>query len=602
MTSNRWILGAITCAIGALAQGAQAIGPAEQVSEIHSHRMYEDALSSMRVSDDARWVLRTAADGIQTLFALPSGRPANDHLRGKLDTLEKAAFCGGGMLRLGTYQGRRGWWFQGEGRQQLQPVTMPADASPTCSSNSQQLAYVSAATPTDLWVGDLRSQTRVPLTLPVNRVVFNHSGKQVLALAFQPDNGLSTLFSVSTGNQQVTQLLRDLDAARYAGNAIAVARGDDAVYLPLAGIARPDDAVRQMPSADRWLKLYRWDMKTHVFTLLESTVGEDHDDPVVVGDHLYWVTNSTPKSVAVVPTTGGRVRQILGNQDGYLPNWAPNGTRLAYVPGDYRRVDIPLNHEVNIVAMDTLARAVGNPEPFIYGPNEDFPPAWSPDQRWIAYHSHRSPVPLPYAEAPGATDDMWIRSAEDRSAPEVKVTSNIAQGGWMYWSPDERSLITTAWEVGGTPNFYRLYTLDFDPATGKATNQQKRQLPSEIIEPLVAEYSPSGDEIAIQDRRTPTESALWIMSSDFKRARRLVTYGSDTVTALAWLPDGSGIAYAALDGDLMQIFTIKKNGGSPVRITDRSGNFMHPRVSPNGDWVAMSRMETILTIRRARLN
>jgi hypothetical protein len=37
---------------------------------------------------------------------------------------------------------------------------------------------------------------------------------------------------------------------------------------------------------------------------------------------------------------------------------------------------------------------------------------------------------------------------------------------------------------------------------------------------------------------------------------------------ISWTPDGRQIAYSALDGDRMHIFTVAVSGGQPIRITD----------------------------------
>jgi Tol biopolymer transport system component len=51
----------------------------------------------------------------------------------------------------------------------------------------------------------------------------------------------------------------------------------------------------------------------------------------------------------------------------------------------------------------------------------------------------------------------------------------------------------------------------------------------------------------------------------------------------------------------MQVFTVASSGGRPVRVTDGTGNYMQPRVSPDGHWIAMSHIETTLRLQRSRL-
>jgi Tol biopolymer transport system component len=59
--------------------------------------------------------------------------------------------------------------------------------------------------------------------------------------------------------------------------------------------------------------------------------------------------------------------------------------------------------------------------------------------------------------------------------------------------------------------------------------------------------------------------------------------------------------FAALEGDRMQIFTVPEAGGPAVRVTDGTGNFLHPRASPDGRWIAFTHIETVNTIHRQSL-
>jgi Tol biopolymer transport system component len=587
----------------AVAMSAPAASRDEQVAVLTSHRTYEEVFANLRVSDDGKWALRTAFDGMQLLVSLPSGVRDDARLNGGLAGFERAAFCAGGMMRLAAPQGQRTWLYQAESSNRQQPVAVPLDAAPLCSEDAQQLAYVTA-TNTEVWIGNFQKQSRVTLGLPILRMSFSHDGKTLFALGFQLDSGLATLYSVSTSTLQVTSLAHDLDAGNVQSTGMAtvplgVAPGDDAVFLPLASTSPPDVNDRQKPFRERrWLKLYRFDLKSRALSLVRSTPGEDQEDPVVAGHDLYWVGNRTPKWISAAPTEGGPAHKVNGEVDGFLPTWRPDGKRLSYVVGDFRRVEVPVNLDVHIVGVDTRAKSVGSPEPFIVGNNEDFPPSWSPDGRWIAYHSHRAPQPVPYYGAPGTSDALYLRDADKLSAPEQRLTQGFIEYQWVYWAPDGRSIIYSAQDSDG---IYKMFTGQIDPSTGRALSQDVLPLPAEIINPLVAEYSPRGDTIAVQDLRSPTESALWLVSRDLKGARKLVTYRNDTLSGISWTPDGRQIAYSALDGDRMQIFTVGVAGGQPVRVTDGSGNYMHPRVSPDGRWIAFSNMVTVAAIRRTRL-
>ena len=95
---------------------------------------------------------------------------------------------------------------------------------------------------------------------------------------------------------------------------------------------------------------------------------------------------------------------------------------------------------------------------------------------------------------------------------------------------------------------------------------------------------------------------LWVVSVDGKRAEKLVEYTSSTYGGLDWTPDGKTIVYGALAGERMQLFAVPRSGGPPRQLTDDSANLMHPQVSPDGRWIACTRMAQSKEIRRLKLD
>jgi Tol biopolymer transport system component len=76
---------------------------------------------------------------------------------------------------------------------------------------------------------------------------------------------------------------------------------------------------------------------------------------------------------------------------------------------------------------------------------------------------------------------------------------------------------------------------------------------------------------------------------------------SSTYGGLDWTPDGKTIVYSGLDGERQQIFVVPRSGGSPRRLTDDPASLMHPQVSPDGRWIACTRMSQSKEIRRLKL-
>ncbi len=68
---------------------------------------------------------------------------------------------------------------------------------------------------------------------------------------------------------------------------------------------------------------------------------------------------------------------------------------------------------------------------------------------------------------------------------------------------------------------------------------------------------------------------------------------SETYSGLDWSPDGKRLYFGALDGDHMKIFSVPATGGPAKKISEGPGNYLNPRVSPDGRWIASSEIETI---------
>jgi Tol biopolymer transport system component len=115
-------------------------------------------------------------------------------------------------------------------------------------------------------------------------------------------------------------------------------------------------------------------------------------------------------------------------------------------------------------------------------------------------------------------------------------------------------------------------------------------LAEEIRNPVWSAWSPDGKEIAIEDDRSGNQRTLWVVRADGSQSERVLDYLGTTHDGLDWTRDGKAIIFAGLAGDRLQIFSERRSGGKPIQLTRDSGNLMHPRVSPDGRWIACTRM------------
>jgi Tol biopolymer transport system component len=567
------------------------------VFEQPSNLWWEGPLVRASVSADEKWALFFAGLGYVHLFSLADGRADPGTLRGGLDRVDAAAFCGAGLVRLGERGQESGLFFTSPRGPSLS--RLPPNAMPICSPDSSRIAFYKAGVEgTELeiypraerdhsvFVGTLGSYREYPLSGKIVSMAFSPDGSMFYELVFQA-NGESTLSSIEVNTGKTRAIASHLDASPIDGQ-MAIAPDGKRAYLALAGDGPPNDAERQNPRAERWLKIYEMDLATGSRRRVVESPGQDNTGPAVIDGSLYWSRTVVHDSIVAVPAAGGNAKEIVAG--GQTPMWSPDGRRISYFFGGWRMADWALNLDDAVVSVDENMRRTSEPWIIVAGYHEDFPPAWSPDGKWIAFHSHRSAKPVPEYFAPGSADDIWLRRADDINAPEIRLTNFGWEAGPAYWSPDGRKLMFESFERGGKPGVSKIYILTMDTRAGAVIKTDMLPLGPEIESANWSAWSPDGQEIAIEDDRGNGKRALWVVHNDGSHSQKLAEYEGTSSGGVDWTQDGSAIVFAGLAESRLQLFSVPRAGGAPVQLTHDSGNLMHPRVSPDGRWIACTRI------------
>jgi Tol biopolymer transport system component len=546
---------------------------------------FEGAFTAADVSHDGRWAI-SYDQGVRVID-LQGGQLAPHRVWSGVADPQAAVFGPDQqVVLLGRREGKTGWFTRGRGTPRLLPI--PSDARPRWAPGGQAVAFSRAGTDS-VYVGPIGRARAYRMPGVVTGLAWLPDGGSLVVLAREP-SGTSTLFRLELTGGHSTLGARDLDAPT-CSSPVAVGPDGRKAYLAVASSGTPAPELRHVPYARRRLGVYQVDLATGIRrAVVPAPEKGDAFAPSIAAGHLYWTHTTTDESIVVIPAMGGPARLVW--RGGEVPSWRPDGRQIGFVYGESRLADWALNLDGGAVDVDSGGRPAGPLQPVITGYHEDFQPVWSPRGRWIAYHSHRPRTPVPGYDAPGSTDDIWLRrvGAPARDTSEIRLTDFGLEAGSPDWSRDGTQLLFTSFEKGGPGDASYPYVVTIDTATGKALKHHRLPLPKPIRNALWAAWSPVSDGVALEEDLGRGRHALWVVTGDGARARKLTDYAMRTYGGVTWDTDGKRLVYAALTEGRMQLFAIPAAGGVPRQLTDDAASLFTPRGSPDGRFIAATRI------------
>lgn len=347
--------------------------------------------------------------------------------------------------------------------------------------------------------------------------------------------------------------------------------------------------------------------------------------------------------IYVMNADGSHVRRVTRlAQSCTEPNWAPDGSRLAFQRNDdpeigqdiytvrvdgsdlrrltaHRASDVnpswhPKGHSIAFASnrggrfsIFAVASTGGVPRQLSFADGDSTQPSWSPDGHQIAFVSNQN----------GGVPQLHLMNDDGTASRPVQLT----QAGEPAWSPDGAQLAFIG-SHDGNPDVYLLAlerTTNLTPhvaddnfgtcgpagrvafssnrdgrraiyLTG-SSSREVTKLTDGTANDWFPSWSPDGQRIVFQSDRAGTGFLdLYVMSLTGQTVTR-ITGGRGMKASPAWSPDGGSIAFQGnIDGgpSNFQIYTVAPDGSSLRRLTSNQNYDGDPAWSPDSSRIAFA--------------
>ena len=338
------------------------------------------------------------------------------------------------------------------------------------------------------------------------------------------------------------------------------------------------------PNDNGMVALWTADLRTKQARRLSSFVRDAYAPSSAADGTVVFKVQSYRTNLADVAVDGGTTRQLTTFQS-ETPSYHPTQPLIAFTYGSWRRVlddskypDIA--QEIGTINLTNTVPAGQPLEVIAQSESEDQAMAWSPNGKWIAFHTHRE-----------MSDDVWLRPADGRQ-PDRRITflGRGAEVGWPRWSPDGRTVLLNGARKGDGASV--LYTIGVNQDTGEVTSELKEiQVEGIDAEMGHSEWLPDSASIVSIAKEGPGRHVIFTVAAGGGKAAIVHRFQTEhDFSGLGVSPDGKFVAFVAPAPDgYHQIFKKAIAGESnPIQLTNDPSNKTQPAWSPDGARVAFT--------------
>jgi len=356
---------------------------------------------------------------------------------------------------------------------------------------------------------------------------------------------------------------------------------DQDVYGPVAFSPDGDFVYYAMPNDRGTLDLWSRSLTGDDATRLTSFARDAYAPSVDIQGRILFKVNNYHPVLAMASAAGGSTTALTAFQS-ETPSWNWTGSQLGFTYGNWRTVVDDFKYpdiaqDVGIINLDEPLPAEAPHSIVSASTSEDQGQSWSPNGKWIAFHSHFGP-----------SDDIWLVPADQSKDPR-QITEGTHEAGWPRWSADGKWLVYTGQK--GEQASSRMFVLGIDQETGEITRAE-REVPLQQFAGEVghAEWISNGNALLFEAIEEPGKKAIYRIDRDGGRPKLVHEFDSEEkYSGIGASAQGDWVAFVAPGPrGYQQVYRLRLNGGDPQLVTSDPSNKTHPAYSPDGETIAFT--------------